>query len=255
MRALLAAERRKLTTLRTTWVLVAAVAVYPVLSFVAAATAPPGSVDLGNNPLPALIRGGADIAAVAALLLGITGMAGEYRHRTIVAALLVETRRSRVVTAKVIIHASVGTLLAALSIAVNLVGGGIYLAGIGIDPRSLPAGDLALAALGVLTAGAAYGAIGASLGAVVRDQTGAVAGALVWLLAVENAVPIVLRNPGLRDWTLGGASSRLFHLADPVPGMQPAWTAAALLAGVAVALLAAGGAVTERGEIRAGLSG
>lgn len=108
---------------------------------------------------------------------------------------------------------------------------------------------MAITAAAVVGVGAIFGAIGAAFGAIVRNQTAAITGALVWLLAVEGALPIVLRSPGVRDWTLSGAANRLFHLADPVEGMPSAWSAAALLTVVTVSLGVIALAVTARADV------
>lgn len=38
---------------------------------------------------------------------------------------------------------------------------------------------------------------------------------LIWVFAVENAIPLVLGNPGLKRWLPGGLSDRLLEVAEP----------------------------------------
>lgn len=250
MKSSLRAEWRKLTSVRSFWVLATAVVAYPLLTTVlAATTVDPDSLDVGPALVPQLARGGADVAAFVALIVGILTVGWEYRHGTVVSSLLAQPRRLRFIGAKLVASGVVGGALAAASLVVSVVAGGVYLVSLGVDVFDRSIADLALAAVGIVAVGVLYGTIGAAVGAVVRNQTVAIAGAFLWLLAVENAIPIVLRNPELRDWTLGGASGRLFHLVDPVAGMPSAWAAAGLLVAVAAVVGVAGLAVTTRSEV------
>lgn len=250
MMSSLRAEWRKLTSLRSFWILATVVVAYPLLTTVLAATqADPDSLDLGPTLIPQLARGGADVAAFVALVVGILVVGWEYRHGTVVSSLLAQPRRLQFIGAKLVASGVVGGALAATSLVVSVVAGSAYLATVGVDVFDRSIADLAVAAAGIAAVGILYGTIGTALGAVVRNQTVAIGGAFLWLLAVEGAVPIVLQNPELRDWTLGGASGRLFHLVDPVAGMPSAWAAAGLLVAVAAVLGAAGVAVTTRSEL------
>ncbi len=237
MTNLIRAEARKLASLRSWWILAAAVALFPLLPLLAMATSPEGDQPVfGPDTILMLIRGGADVAAVAALLLGIIAVAGEYRHGTIVPSLLAGPRRVPFVGAKLITQMLVGAVLATAAATVSVLGGWIYLSTQGVDVFAASLGDMTLAATGVIAGGALFGGIGAGIGALVRNQTAAITGTLVWILAVEGVLPMVLRNPELRDWMLTGASSRLFHLADPIEGMASPWFAAGLLVAVAATL-------------------
>lgn len=247
---LIQAEGRKLTTVRSWWALAAAVVIYPLLMLVALTSDPSGEpVEFGTDTIFMLIRGGADVAMVAALLLGILAVSGEYRHGTVVSSLLAEPRRGPFIGAKLITQSMAGAALAIAAAIVSVVAGGIYVSSTGVDIFTQSNSDMAITAAGVVGVGAVFGAIGAGLGAVIRNQTAAVTGALVWLLAVENALPLVLRQPGLRDWTLSGAAGRLFHVADPVAGTPSAWSAAVLLTVVAVSLGLIALAVTVRADV------
>lgn len=85
---------------------------------------------------------------------------------------------------------------------------------------------------------AAYAAGAAALGLLVHNQTTVITGALVWMLAIENVVPLLLHAPWLRRWLLDGSADRLLHLVHPDPAMHSAWLAlltfVAVSAGLAV---------------------
>ena len=245
MTPLLRAEIRKTLTTRSVLVLAGAVVAYPALSLLPAVTAAEAPTVDGETLLQVL-RGGADVLAVAVLLLGILAAAGEYRHGTIVPYLLVAPRRARFLRAKLGSQAVVGATLALGVSAVALLAGGSYLASRDV-PVDVLSTDVLATVVGVTLVATLYAAIGTAVGALVRNQTAAVAGALVWVLAIENVVPLVLHVPGLKRWLPGGASDRLLHLADSSAGNP--WTAVVLLALLAAGLAAAAAAATRTADI------
>ena len=247
MTALLRAEARKLVTTRSAVAMAAAVVAYPALGALGAALAGEGGATPGD--LLQVIRGGADLVTVAALVLGILAVAGEYRYGTIVPTLLVVPRRDRLVAAKLAGQALFGAALGLAAGAVAVAAGGIYLTSEGVDAGVL-SGDVLVTVAGAVLVAALYAAIGAAVGAVVRNQTAAVAGALVWVLTVENVVPVVLRSPGLKRWLPGGAADRLLHLAGGGPEGVSAWAALAMLAGLAAALTVAAVAAVRRADVQ-----
>ena len=248
MTALLRAEVRKTLTVRSTLVVAGFVVLYPLLALLPAVLAgDPPDVDAGT--LLDLLRGGADVLTLAALLLGILAAAGEYRHGTIVPALLVAPRRHRVLAAKLGSQAAMAVVVAVVMSVVAIAAGRVYLASRDVSVDLLSS-DVALTVAGVTLVATLYAAVGVAVGALVRNQTAAVAGALIWVFAVENAIPLVLRNPGLRRWLPGGASERLLQLADPVAGMASVWLALVLFAGLAVALAGAATVVNRLADVQ-----
>ncbi|MDQ4134356.1 MAG: ABC transporter permease [Actinomycetota bacterium] len=236
MNALLRAEARKIVTSRSTLLIAGFVVVYPALSLLPAVFAPQEPAVDGSTILQVL-RGGADVLTLAALVLGILAVAGEHRHGTIVPALLASPRRGRFLAAKLGSQAALGMVLALAVAAVGLTVGTSYLTtrNVSVD---LLSSDVLLTLSAVTLVVTLYAVIGAAVGALVKNQTAAVAGALVWVFAVENAVPLVLGSPGLNRWLPGGLSDRLLQVADPVAGGANEWTALALFVGVAVVLAA-----------------
>ena len=247
MNPLLRAEVRKMLTARSALVLAGAVAVYPVLSLLPAVTAAePPAVDAGT--LLQVLRGGAEVLAVAALLLGVLAAAGEYRHGTIVPYLLVAPRRERFLGAKLGSQAALGATLALVVSAVGLVAGGWYLASRDVSVEVLSA-DVLATVFAVTMVATLYAAIGAAVGALVKNQTAAVAGVLMWVFAIENVVPLLLHDPGLKRWLPGGATDRLLHLADPLAGAGNPWVALVTLVGLTAVLAAAAAVATRTADI------
>ncbi len=248
MNALLRAEGRKILATRSTLLVAGLVVLYPALSVLPAVLAAKDP-EVDGGTILQVLRGGADVLTLAALLLGILAVAGEYCHGTIVPSLLTAPRRARFLAAKFGAQAALAAVLALAVSAVGLVAGTSYLASrdVSVDVIS---GDV------LLTVGATglvvtlYAVIGAAVGALVKNQTAAVAGALIWVFAVENAIPLVLRNPGLGRWLPGGLSDRLLTVADPAAGAGNAWLALGMFAGVAAVLAGAAFVATRTADVR-----
>jgi ABC-2 type transport system permease protein len=202
VRRLLAAELLKLRTTRTSWILAGAalalVALFHLLNFT-----------LKD------IRPGADVAnelqltgtvVTLTLVLGILGVAGEYRHGTMRVTLLVTLRRGRVLAAKVIAYALAGALLGALASAVTALMLLPWLSATG-TAAGLSDGRIAgtLAAFVPLAAGGAV--MGVGLGAIVRSQAGAVAVAVVWTAIVDGLLASAV--DAYTPYSLDGASDAL----------------------------------------------
>lgn len=239
MNALLRAEARKVLTTRSVLVIIGFVILYPALSVLPAIlAAQEPAVD--QSTILQVLRGGADVLTMAVLLLGIVAVAGEYRHGTLVPSLLVSPRRERFLAAKLGSQAALAVVLALAVSAVGLITGTAYLAtrDVSVDPMS---GEVLMTVLAVSTVTTLYAVIGAAVGALVKNQTAAVAGALIWVFAVENAIPLVLHNPGLKRWLPGGLSDRLLQVADPLAGTGSAWLALVMFVTLGVVL--AGGAL------------
>ncbi len=247
MSELLRAEARKVLSTRSTLVVAGFVILYPALSLLPAVfAADPPEVD--HATILQVLRGGADVLTLAAVLLGILAVAGEYRHGTIVPSLLASPRRERFLAAKLGAQAALGLVLAVAVSAVGLVAGAAYLGtrDVSVDVLS---GDVLLTVAAATLVVTLYAAIGAAVGAVVKNQTAAVAGALIWVFAIENAIPVVVRDPGLKRWLPGGLADRLLHVADPVPGTGSAWLALVMFAGVAVVLTGAALVATKTADV------
>lgn len=247
MNALLRAEARKILTTRSTILVAGFALLYPLLSLLPAMFAPrEPAVD--ESTILDVLRGGAGVLTVAVMVLGILAVAGEHRHGTIVPTLLASPRRGRFVAAKLGSQAALGAILAIAVSAIGLITGTVYLASRDVSVDLL-SGDVAVTVSAVALVVTLYAVMGAAVGALVKNQTAAVAGALIWVLTVENAIPLVLRNPGLKRWMPGGLGDRLLQAADPVAGTGNAWLALTMFTGVAVLLAVAAIVRTKTADI------
>jgi len=167
--------------------------------------------------------------------MGIITTAGEYRHNTITAALLITPQRRQLIAAKTIAIAIVGAGIAVIATAVTLTVSLPWLVAKGVHPALLSS-DVAGVLLGSATVMMLFGLIGIGLGAIVRNQIAAVVGSLVWLLVVENLLVSVF--PAIGKWLSFGASASRIGSSDA--GLLPAGAAAVLLIGYAAAFIATG---------------
>ena len=215
MTALLRAEARRLAATRSTIVMACIAASYGTLAVVMATLlAQTQRPELDRGTILQIVRGVTDLAAPVAVILGIVATAGEFRHGTIVPTLLVAPRRARLIAAKVLSQTLLGGAIGAVGSILSLAAGLAFISAHDVD-LDRPLADLALTVLAVTLVVAIYGALGASLGTLVRNQTAAVTIALVWLLAVEEIVPSVLRACQHYD---GGCST------EPPGGFFTSWS-------------------------------
>lgn len=240
MTNLLRAELRKLTTVRSTRAIVAGVFVVAVLGILPAWTAPAATkATFTADDLVAAVRGPAFLVAAAALILGVLATAGEGRHGTMAATLLVAPRRRRLAGAKAIAVTGVAAATAMASVAVTALMGTLVLESAGVATAAVR-GDVVMTGLAVIAIAVAYAVAGVALGLAVRDQTAAIAGALVWITVVENVLPIVFRAPALTRWMPGGAARSVLTAVAPEPDLLAPAAGAALLVAVVVGLAVVG---------------
>lgn len=249
MGRLVAAELLKLRTTRTFYSISAAALVLVGLISVGASAA--GTFEAGDTAGTDLL-GIATLAQVFALVLGILAVSTEFRHGTITPSLLAVPSRTRLVAAKLIAHVLAGLLLglAAFVLCILIVSIILSLRDIEVG---LDGADIAETIVGGTLASALYAALGVGLGALVRNQVGAVVGALGFVFVLEPLVGIV---PGVSDvvtkYGLNGVSNGL----SGVGGSPDADTLAQLPAGLlfaayAVILLVLGTLVLNRRDVTA----
>jgi ABC-2 type transport system permease protein len=246
MTALVRAELRKLRSVRSAPVVLAAIAAVAVLVTIAGTTTAGTN---GNAPLTSgsyldILRGPLSILTGAVLILGILAVAGEYRHGTVVGTYLVTPRRQRVVAAKAFAIAITGVASAlVISIVTTAVALPLF-AGKHVTMH-VGSGRSLLVVLGVAAAAALYGALGVGLGAALRNQTAAITVALVWMLAVEGLIPNILHRQTLGRWLPWGAVKAIAQW----DGALPAAAGAGLLLTYAAALLVAGVFLVRRADV------
>jgi ABC-2 type transport system permease protein len=136
--------------------------------------------------------------SILSLVLGIIGMTQEYRHRTATPTFLAGPRRWRVVVAKVIGYLVAGIPFAAVVCAVDLLAIVIYTV------------------------------IGVGVGALFRNQVGAIVGSLVYLFVIENVISGIGAISGIYKWLPGGALQAVTDSAQG-PDVLDQWQGAVLL--------------------------
>jgi ABC-2 type transport system permease protein len=171
---------------------------------------------------------------IFALILGVLGMSGEFRHGTATPTFLVTPQRGRVVAAKVVAYALAGVALAAASAVVALGIGLPWLRGKGVEVAVVDA-DVGARLLGLAATSALHAVLGIGLAALVRNQLVAVAAGLLWM-RVEELLPAVLHRPGLGRWLPEGAAGAL---TGPSAATLSMWAGGLLFAayGLALALI------------------
>ena len=191
---------------------------------------------------------GTSIGALFASLIGATSITAEIRHGTIRPTFLATPRRERVIYAKLAAGAlagiAIGLLAEALTAGIEAIG----LAGRGIRIQ-LTVGDYIQLLAGGAAAGALFAAIGVGFGALVRQQVGAVAGLVIWLLLIETTlignVPSAGKFlPGAAAGAIAGAvqTQSASKLVAPALGVL-------LLIFYAVVAAAAGTVLTNRRDV------
>jgi ABC-2 type transport system permease protein len=243
--ALLAAEVRKLWTVRTTWVLTAIGLGLVVLTtstlvfselvvgpFTGSEAQVAAAVDqIGSN-------------AIIVLVVALLAITTEFRHGTIGRTLQLTPSRAAVLVAKL----GVGVVYAVAFFAVSLVlVGGLLLVGAGVEGTSLRFGGEVGRSLWQGAVGLSLNAMfGVAVGALIRSQVVAITVVLVWLFVVENLFAALW--PDIGRWLPFQALGALF-LSDEVlvnvpegftSPLEPAIALATFLAYVLLATVTAG---------------
>jgi ABC-type transport system involved in multi-copper enzyme maturation permease subunit len=243
MSALIRAEWTKLFTTRT-WLgmLLGACVLAGGLAalFTGTAGQDPGDGDaippVGSPLYEETALSAATLASVFLLILGIIGMTQEYRHRTATPTFLTTPRRGRVITAKMLAYALVAVPLALVVLVVNVVVVEIYAGARGAAPSLTGHNLQTLGASGLVLV--VYTVIGVGVGALVRNQVGAIVGSLVYLNVVEPIVSSIGAISGAYKWLPGGAASAITSDFQAPDLLEP-WQGTILLLayGVVAALL------------------
>ena len=181
MNRLVAAEILKLRTTRTFYVLMTIAVALVVLPTIPISALAHFEAAAENGPTEWFLYFIGGLIQSFALVLGILAATTEFRHGTITPTLLVVPDRTRLMVAKLIAGLLVGLVLGLVSTGlIELIVAGFASA------RDFDAGDNQLPMLlgGTLTT-ALYTAFGVGLGTLVRNQVGALVGALIYVYVVE----------------------------------------------------------------------
>ena len=199
MKPLLSAELLKLRTTRT---FVTLVSVTVVLSLIVVGLTAILTDDFTEESVREMFT--FDFSALFILLLGVTGMAGEWRHRTITSSVLAAPDRVRLLVAKLISYAVAGTVLS-LIVTVALMALGTVILSLR-DVTTLDLADLADVLWRNLVVAALLGAFGVCIGGIVRNQIVAIVGILIFAFALEPALLNLALEVGKFGPTTGAPS-------------------------------------------------
>ncbi|RBY87249.1 ABC transporter permease [Blastococcus sp. TBT05-19] len=232
MTALVRAEWTKLFTTRV-WLGLLVGACVMVIGFAVLLTAfagnPEADIPAVGTPLyEELAMANVVNVNVLFLILGIIGMTQEYRHRTATPTFLTTPHRGRVVIAKLVAYALAATLFALVVAAVNVATLAVHAGARGAAPE-LDAdnlGTLGSSALALVI----YAVIGVGLGALLRNQVGAIVGGLVYLFVVEPLIRQIPATSGAYKWMPGGGLEALTATFQGPDLLEP-WQGGVLLLG------------------------
>jgi len=178
MSALLRAELLKLRTTRTFFALVGAAMILSLAIVVLVVLL---SDDLEHQDARELFT--SDLSPLFILVLGVMGLAGEWRHRTISGTVLAAPDRIRLLTAKVLAYAAAGAFLSLIVTIVIMAVGSLLLS---IDGQpGVGVADLADVLWRNLLVAALLGALGVCFGGLLRNQVVAIVAVLVVSFVVE----------------------------------------------------------------------
>jgi ABC-type transport system involved in multi-copper enzyme maturation permease subunit len=213
------AELRKLFTTRALPVSFTIAIALAVISVIidAMVAGKHGSARLGTDAAVYQMLKFGPVTCVVMPILGILVAGGEFRHRTIVAALLATPHRARIFAAKVVVIAGLGAAFSALIFGLGLGTVALTLSAHGI--HHLPTG-IGRLYVGTVISSACFGMIGVALGALTRSTIGAIVAAIAWVLFVEQ---IILQTvmPGIEKWLPTGAAIGLTDAPSPGRVLSP----------------------------------
>jgi ABC-2 type transport system permease protein len=250
MTRLVRAEFAKLRTTRLVYGVAAAMAAFGVLTVVANATSAgqQGNPPLSADSFPILVAAPVrhTLLAGAALLLGILGMTGEFRHHTITQTFLITPHRGRVVAAKLVAYPLAAIVLALATLAVTAAVATGWLAAKGITPSLLDARLGRVVGVALLGAGLC-GLVGVGVAALVRNQVAALVGTVVWVAVVEGLLMSLLNVPSLGKWLPSAAAKAA--ITSPGGAQLSRVAGSLVLAGYALALALVGTRLVVRRDI------
>lgn len=257
MKRTLKAEFLKLRYQRSTWWLLVGATLFSILNTTSAVAS---MVAMGDKlELPGLdtIEGVRDVYAnsmagyLFALIIGIMISSGEFRHGTAVATYLAQSDRRLVLYAKMVTSVAAGLLVQFVATAISMLAAYFYIAR--YPHATLSMSDILQFIWAAELSGAVLAIVGVTVGTLIRNQTLAIVGSVIWLLLIEGL--LVAFYDKLAKWLFTGAISSLLNIKFETSYMSfgqnllPAWAATLLLIGYAAAFALIGMLTTMRRDI------
>jgi ABC-2 type transport system permease protein len=244
---LVRAELTKLGSTRLIYGMATGMAAFALLTVFAgiAYAGQEGNPPLSADSLPVVVAAPVTLLSGAAVLLGILGMTGEFRHQTVTQSFLVTPDRGRVVAAKLVTYPLAGIALAVTILAFTAAVASGWLAAEGITPSLFDA-RLGQVLFGAVLAAGLCGLVGVGVGALLRNQVAALVATLVWVVLVEGLLLSLLNAPSLGKWLPSAAAAAL---TNPGGSHLSRVAGTLLLAGYALALALVGTRLVVRRDI------
>jgi ABC-2 type transport system permease protein len=174
---------------------------------------------------------------------------GEFRHGTITPSLLVEPVRTWLMAAKLLAQLIAGLVLGLLcyGVCAGIVAGILSSRGIA---TGMSTSDWIGAIIGGAVATMLYATLGLGVGALLRNQVGAIVVLLAWVFVIENLLGIIPGGfgDGIKKYGLSGVGHSLARTASDASriGQVPAGL---LLLGYTVVLFIAGTMVVRQRDV------
>lgn len=251
------------------WILAVVLFVYigftaAVLGFVFSAAATGALSDNGpriaEDGLPGILYSTAtSVGYVFPLLIGTLMVTSEFRHQTLTSTFLATPRRGLVLVAKLVVGAVLGLVYGVIGVLAAVAPSAGFLAGYGID-TALSSSDT-WAMLGrMLLAYVLWVFIGVGVGALVRNQVGAIVGVLVFTQFLEPVVRaaasfvdgldrVTRLLPGAASDALVGSSLLTSSMGGQVDEPLQWWAGGLVLLAYAVVLVVLGYLVSWRRDV------
>ena len=205
-----------------------------------------GLPPVGSSQYEELALASPSNAIVLTVVLGIIGMTQEYRHRTATPTFLTTPRRGRVVVAKLLAYAAAAAVFAVVVVVVNYVVVAIHAGARGAAP-ALDAENAAVLGRSALAL-VIYAVIGVGIGALLKNQVGAIVGGLVYLFVVEPIIRSIPATSGAYRWMPGGALEALTATFEG-PDLLAPWQGGLLLLGYGLVAAFLGTLIAVRRDV------
>jgi ABC-type transport system involved in multi-copper enzyme maturation permease subunit len=258
---LVRSELTKILSTRLWWGLLIGVALYTVVQSAASAAFAGIDAGAGQPTTPGLdspetLRGVYAAAAfsgayIFALVIGVTGMTGEYRYETVTPTFLATPRRVRVVLAKAVAHLVVGIGYGLVAVLCAFAAGGLVVLIRGHDLGLGAPGLWRAVALAVLAV-ALWTMVGIGIGTLIRNQVAALLVAVAVTFLVEPLVSLGLYAADLDavgKYLPSTASSAMTSPPAAYGDLLPWWAGALVLGGYAALFAGLGVWLSVRRDI------
>ena len=240
----LRSELLKLRTTPTLAVLLLAAAGLTLLGACVEGLSPTAGELAQRDPQRLALGAGSSGAVLLATFAGLLVVTNEFRYGTIHPTLLVQPRRSVVLAAKLAVAALAGLVFAVACEAVSF-GAGLIVLGVRNVDVALTIGDALALVAGAFACAPLSAMLGVAVGALIRNQTGAIVAVAAYALMVDAA--LFAAAPSVGRYLPGKAGDAL--AGRPVDDLLAPGAGAAVLASWVLAFVLAAVVRTERSDV------